>query len=252
MFDGVITQQVYSQYTADDHEVWRRLHAQQLEQARRYACRSYLDGFTRLGLPSDRVVDLDELNAAIAKRCDWTFVGATGFLPPVEFFRCLRDHRFPITVGVRRMDELRFAELPDIFHDVFGHGPMVVQPEVAAVYELVGEAAMRHAEDDEFLGRMAKLFWSTFEVGLIIEGGEGKAFGGALLSSFQELHHIFIDGAPRTTLSLERMKAWDYEVLEVQHEYVEFESLDQIRALVAELERRHGAGVGAERQVVSS
>lgn len=257
MFDGEITQQEHSSYAEIDHQVWQRLYVQQLDQARRYAWREYLEGFERLGLPTDQVVNLDLLNQTISSHCDWQFVGATGFLPPRDFFRCLRDHRFPITVGVRRMDELQFAELPDIFHDVFGHGPMVMLPEVAGLYSLVGEVAMRHAEDDELLGRMAKLFWSTFEVGLITEGEGVRAFGGAILSSYRELQNIFVNNAPRTSLSLERMIAWDYEVLELQHEYVVFDSLAQIRSLIAELDHhphlaRANPGVHVDDQVVGS
>jgi len=236
VFDGKITQQSYASYTETEHQVWAELYVRQTDRIQRYACREYLDGFAQLKLPGDKVANLDELNATVAQYCDWQFIGATGFLPVREFFRCLHRQMFPVTVSMRRFDELEFAELPDIFHDVFGHGPMLLQPEISSMYRELGDMAMRHLDDDHFLGSLAKLFWTVFETALIVEQGQVKVLGGALLSSSRELKHIFVENAPRNELELKKMTAWDYEVRAVQPEYVVINSMVDVKRCLSMLE----------------
>jgi phenylalanine-4-hydroxylase len=228
------TKQSYESYTEADHRMWGSLYDRQLALVRKHACREYLDGLDRLRLPEQRVANLDALNECVRQFTSWQFMPAPGALSTAVFFRCLDARRFPIAVTMRRPHEKDFAELPDLFHDLFGHGPTIVNPITSRLYEQFGSLAMHHIDDNGLLSRLAKLFWFTMEVGLVRQDGGLKAYGGAILSSFGEMTNILESGARRRPLHPDDLGRAPYEFRELQKEYFVTESFE---ALADTLER---------------
>lgn len=222
--------------TETDHQVWRRLYAQQADLVRRHASREYLEGFERLAIPTERAADLDTVNEAMRGLGKWRFVPVTEFLPPRDFFDCLCAHRFPVRITMRRPDELEFSALPDLFHDLFGHGPQLFSPVLGPIIEELGRAALRHAADPALLGRISTLFWVTFEIGLVTQGDQLKAYGGAILSSLRETKNVFEQGARTAPLDLGAVVSTEYVPQALQQWYPVIRSYDEILILLHQIE----------------
>ena len=155
----------------------------------KYACREYLDGKARLGLPEDRVPQLSEVTAGLRPLTGFEYHCAPGLVPLREFYGALADRVFHSTQYVRHPSEPLYTPEPDIIHEVIGHGNMLASPRFAEVKRLAGEAA-RRVETDEALQVIADVFWFTLEFGVIREDGELKAYGAGILSSYGEIEEF--------------------------------------------------------------
>ena len=155
----------------------------------KYACREYLEGKARLALPEDRVPQLSEVTAGLRPLTGFEYHCAPGLVPLREFYGALADRVFHSTQYVRHPSEPLYTPEPDIIHEVIGHGNMLASPRFAEVKRLAGEAA-RRVETDEALQVIADVFWFTLEFGVIREGGELKAYGAGILSSYGEIEEF--------------------------------------------------------------
>ncbi len=177
--------QHWARFTAEDHRVWDTLFARQNELLKGRAVSDFFRGMDVLHLSKPGIPDLDELNERLFARTGWTIVSVPGLVPDDIFFEHLSKRRFPAGNFIRAADSLDYIEQPDVFHDVFGHVPMLAQPEVADFMQAMGAeglAALRAGA----LHRLARLYWYSVEFGLAMEGGETRIYGAGLLSSFGE------------------------------------------------------------------
>jgi len=225
-------------YSQADDEMWAYLYEQQVKLAREYGCKAVISGLDRLGLPRDRAIYLEELNEQLHPLTDWRFVPASGALGMEAVFKSLSKRRFPLNLAMRVPEERDFAELPDLFHDLFGHGPILLDSEIAALYEQFGAVAMKHIDDPSFIRLVGRLYWFTMEVGLIREDGALKAYGAALLTSFQEISNAIPSGRFISPLSLTALENAPLQFREVQQTYFETPSFAALGALLAEMDRR--------------
>ena len=225
-------------YSQADHDMWAHLYEQQVALARRHGCKAYIRGLNDLGLPKDRALQLDELNQRISPLTDWRFVPAPGAMKIEEVFECLSNRRFPLNLAMRVPEERYFAELPDLFHDLFGHGPVLLDREISALYQQFGAVALKHIDDPSFVRLIGRLFWFTIEVGLIREDGALKAYGAALLTSFHEITNVVRSRGAVAPLSLGGLAAAPYLFREVQQTYFETPSFAALGALLRELDQQ--------------
>ena len=174
-----------SGYTEAEHGLWRKLFRRQSQVARRYAAKAFLEGMQNLDMPSDRIPDFDAASKRLRALTGWEIVAVPGLIPDDAFFRHLAHRRFPVTTWIREEHEIDYLVEPDVFHDFFGHVPLLTQPIFADYlqeYGRKGDEAMR-------LGAtkiLARLFWYMVEFGLIRENGALKAYGAGMLSSATE------------------------------------------------------------------
>jgi phenylalanine-4-hydroxylase len=230
--------QTKARYSRADDEMWRHLYEQQVALAREHGCRAYIRGLDRLGLPADRAIHLEELNEQVRPLTDWRFVPASGAMKMGAVFECLSKRRFPLNLKMRGPEERYFAELPDLFHDLFGHGPILLDREIAALYEQFGAVAMKNIEDPPLIRLVGRLFWFTMEVGLIREEGALKAYGAALLTSFREINNAIESCHTVSPLSIDRLERAAYLFTEVQQTYFETPSFAALGALLAQLDQQ--------------
>ncbi|MGD9693177.1 MAG: phenylalanine 4-monooxygenase [Phycisphaerales bacterium] len=224
----VITQR-YDKYTPEDHEVWSILFKKRMEQLTTEASEVFLSGLRVINLREDRVPDLREVNANLARMTGWASRGVPGYLPPKVFFAFLAQRQFPTTLSVRPKTSMDYLPEPDIIHDVFGHVPLHADPVFADFLQTYGQAAL-HTNDPKHTERLARLFWFTVEFGLIREDGRVKLYGSGLISSEGEGHHALeSDKVDRRPFEMERVCDTPFEIDHYQPILYVLESFEQLR-----------------------
>ncbi|WP_043114814.1 phenylalanine 4-monooxygenase [Solimonas soli] len=218
-------------YGEADHALWRRLYARQAQLLQDYACREFREGLARTDA-ADGVPELDAVNARLAAASGWRLVAVPGFIPDEPFFRLLAARQFPVTVWLRKPEEFDYLVEPDIFHDFFGHVPMLFDRRFGDYVQRYGEQALRLAH----LGAvplLARLYWYTVEFGLI-ESDEGlRAYGAGILSSGGETPHAVESPAPlRVRLEAARCMGTAYRIDSFQKTYFVIRRLDELAELM--------------------
>jgi len=183
------------QFTADQHRTWARLYALLEPRIRAHACREYLDGFAALDLPRHEIPSAGYLNARITPATGWQVV-RTGvrYSDAVDWYHHFARREFLITDYIREEHELEFTPEPDMFHDIFGHLPFLLDRRYTALEELFAPAFLR--ADDAARENIKRLAWYSTEFGLIREGGALRIFGAGLLSSAAEMDRVMAGEVP--------------------------------------------------------
>ena len=188
--------QNWERFTREEHRVWDLLFARQQAALKGKAVADFFRGLDVLSLSKPGIPDFEELNERLFARTGWTIVSVPGLVPDDVFFEHLSRRRFPAGNFIRAADSLDYIEQPDVFHDVFGHVPLLAQPAVADFMQAMGAEGLA-ALDAGSLHRLARLYWYSVEFGLALEGGETRIYGAGLLSSFGESRFALGSAAPR-------------------------------------------------------
>ncbi|MER8535525.1 phenylalanine 4-monooxygenase [Mesorhizobium sp. M1005] len=216
-------------YSDEEQAVWRTLCDRQTKLTRKLAHHSYLDGVAALGL-LDKIPDFGAVSEKLRKLTGWEIVAVPGLIPAQPFFDHLANRRFPVTNWLRTQKELDYIVEPDMFHDFFGHVPILTQPVFADFMQMYGKKAdsVIALGGDEMITR---LYWYTVEYGLIREPGQPlKAFGAGLMSSFTELQFAVEGGeAHHVPFDLETVMRTGYEIDKFQRAYFVLPSFDALR-----------------------
>jgi phenylalanine-4-hydroxylase len=206
-------------YTADEHAIWRDLFRRQSRLVERYAAPEFVDGLRRLRTSEARIPRFDETNAVLGDLTGWQLVAVPGLIPEAHFFAHLAARRFPVTVWIRTRAELDYLVEPDVFHDFFGHAPLLTNPVFADFLEAYG----RRGPEAERLGglkMLARLYWYMVEFGLIRTARGLRAYGAGMLSSAGETVYCVEDPRPnRIAFDLERVMRTDYLIDDFQRTY---------------------------------
>jgi len=189
-----VNAQGLADYTAEEDSVWRDLYARQLPIVQKFACEDYLTGLSILNLPTDRVPQCPEVSAALQKATGWSLAPVPALIPFNEFFRLLSERKFPAATFIRRREELDYLQEPDIFHEVFGHCPMLTNQACADFAQTYGRLGLKASPEDQIM--LARLFWFTIEFGLIKTPQGIKAYGGGILSSKSETEYSVASPIP--------------------------------------------------------
>lgn len=216
--DWTMTQN-WGAFTAEQHETWRTLFDQQSVALDGYACRAFFEGLDMLRQLRPGVPDFAELNALLKPASGWEVVAVPGWIPNKPFFEHLANKRFPAANFIRPPEQIAYSEEPDMFHDIFGHVPMLADPAFSDFLVAYGEAGLRAEKlgASDYLGR---LWLYTVEFGLVVEDGELRAFGGGLMSSFAEAVSALTSPEPnRIWLDIARVMRTRYNFDEFQRVY---------------------------------
>ena len=215
----------YPDYPEEDQANWRFLFERQMRLLPGRAGAAYLRGVDTLEMSAERIPALAGLSRILHRETGWQVARIPGLLHERDFFTLLSNRHFPSTDYIRGEEELDYTPAPDLFHDIFGHMPMLTQPDFADFYQLFGQAAL-NAEgiDRQSLERM---HWFTVEFGLIRDPEEIRIFGAGVLSSKEEVRHA-LDNAEQRPFSVEAVINQDYEVWHLQPILFVLESFDQL------------------------
>ena len=219
------------QYSADENAIWAELFARQKLAIRGKACDEFMHGLDLLKLPEDRVPQLPEVSAALKRETGWEVAYVPALIPFSEFFALLADRKFPAATFVRTREELDYLQEPDIFHEIFGHTPLLTNQYFADfthTYGKLGLAASR--EDRVFLARM---YWFTVEFGLMQKPGQPlRIYGGGILSSIGETEYAYhSDKAQRRRFDIVDALRTPYRIDIMQPLYYLIEDLRELYEL---------------------
>ena len=224
--------QDYASYTAADHDTYRRLYERQRALLPGLASQAFTDALPSLGA-SDRIPRFEEVNERLYKATGWELVGVPGLIPEVPFFTLLANRKFPVTDWIRKPEEFEYIVEPDIFHDLFGHVPLLFNPVFADYVQRYGQGGLK-AQGLGSCEMLSRLYWYTIEFGLIREAGELRAYGAGILSSSGELAYSVQSPEPqRIALQLERTMRTRYKIDTYQQTYFVIDSFEQLFEMTA-------------------
>ena len=223
-------EQPWDSYTAEDHDVWRQLYQRQREILPGRASEAFLRAQDTMGMSPDRIPQFDELNRVLGGATGWKIVGVEGLLPELVFFEHLANRRFPVSWWIRRADQIDYIEEPDLFHDLFGHVPLLMDPMFADYLEAYGKGGVKaHGIGTEALMQLARLYWYTVEFGLIRQPDGLRIYGAGIVSSKGESIHSLESAAPnRIGFDLERVMRTRYRIDTYQQTYFVIDSYEQL------------------------
>jgi phenylalanine-4-hydroxylase len=225
--DHTIDQQ-WSAYSPAEHDRWARLYARSWETLQTRACAQFLDAATKLRLSDGGIPDMRALSDRLEPLTGWRVVPVKGLVPDDVFFDHLANKRFPAGAFIRSESEMDYLEEPDIFHDVFGHVPLLADPAYARFMEAYGKGGQRAMQLGQ-LHHLARLYWYTIEFGLMRTSAGLKLFGAGIMSSTAESVFALDDPSPnRIVFDLERVMRTAYIIDDFQQTYVVIDSFEQL------------------------
>lgn len=225
--DWIIPQD-WAAYTARDHATWDRLYARQVRQLRGRAVEPFLDGLVRLGMDRPGIPDFARLSERLMRATGWQVVAVPGLVPDAVFFEHLANRRFVAGTFIRRPDQLDYLSEPDVFHDVFGHVPLLAHRDFADYMQAYGEGGLR-AQGMGAITRLARLYWYTVEFGLMQTAQGLRAFGAGIVSSHGETRYALEDPAPhRIGFDVRRIMRTPYRIDAYQQLYVVIDSFEAL------------------------
>jgi phenylalanine-4-hydroxylase len=226
--------QNWADYTAEDHATWDTLFARQSKLLPGRASNAWLRGLDVLKLSKPGIPDFEELSERLTKLTGWSVVAVPGLVPDDVFFDHMANRRFVAGNFIRRPDQLDYLQEPDVFHDVFGHVPMLADPVFADYLAAYGRGGQRALGLDalKYLGR---LYWYTVEFGLIAEPEGLRIYGSGIVSSYAETRFALDDPSPnRIALDLARVMRTEYRIDDFQQNYFVIPSFEELLRLTVD------------------
>jgi phenylalanine-4-hydroxylase len=209
-----LIEQDYTKYTAGQHALWSELVQRRMAQLEQCACREYLEGWGALGLEQEHIPHLRDISERLVQRTGWKVQPVSGFMPSRAFFEMLAARQFPTTTWLRSRESMDYTPEPDILHDALGHLPMFAEQRFADAVAEYGRVC-GSMESDEKLERMGRLYWYTFEFGLIRQGSVVKVYGSGVASSQEECTNVLSGGC----------EIRDFDVVEVLNTTVKVDEI---------------------------
>ncbi|OWW22702.1 phenylalanine 4-monooxygenase [Noviherbaspirillum denitrificans] len=222
-----VVKQDWAAYTPEQHALWRRLYQRQAKLVPDRACEMFIESLDKLDAAGE-IPRLDRTTEALYKATGWELVAVPGLIPDLTFFEHLAERRFPVTVWLRDPDEFDYIVEPDIFHDFFGHVPLLFNPVFADHLQQFGKGGIKALNLDA-LKYLARLYWYTVEFGLIESPHGLRAYGAGILSSGGEIEYCLTSPTPRRiALDAERIMRTLYKIDSYQETYFVIRDYQQL------------------------
>lgn len=224
--------QNYAIYTAQDHDTYRRLYARQSALLPGLACDEFIAALPSLGA-SNQIPRFDDINAKLLPATGWQVVAVPGLIPEVAFFTLLSERKFPVTDWIRTPEEFDYIVEPDVFHDLFGHVPLLFNPVFADHMQAYGAGGLK-AHGLDACEQLSRLYWYTIEFGLMQQADGLRAYGAGILSSSGELQYAVNSPEPqRLPLDPVRTMRTRYKIDSYQQTYFVIDSFQQLFDMTA-------------------
>ncbi|MCB5363784.1 phenylalanine 4-monooxygenase [Pusillimonas sp. CC-YST705] len=226
-----VIDQNWENYTAQEHGVWKTLFERQSRLLPGRACKAFLENMQHLPMRPDEIPDFRRLSEVLMRHTGWQLVAVPGMVPDEVFFTHLANRRFPVGQFIRSPEQLDYLQEPDVFHDVFGHVPMLMNPALADFLHAYGQGGLR-AQKLGALDQLARVHWYTVEFGLLQEDGALRIYGAGIASSRTESVFCLEDPSPhRIRFNLERVMRTHYRIDDFQECYFVLRDLDELLEL---------------------
>ena len=223
--------QGWHNYTPQEHAVWKTLFERQSKLLPGRACDEFVRGMQDLPIGPDQIPNFEQLSETLSQRTGWQIVAVPGLVPDDVFFEHLAHRRFPAGHFIRKPHELDYLEEPDVFHDVFGHVPLLMNPAIADYIQAYGEGGLR-AKRLGVLEKLARVYWYTVEFGLVKQPDGLRVYGAGIASSATETVFSVEDDSPnRVAFDLERVMRTNYRIDDFQESYFVLDNLNDLLEL---------------------
>ena len=230
IYTTATVEQPWADYTRTEHEVWATLFRRQREVLKGRACNEFLENQERFGMSPDAIPKFQDLNKVLKAGTHWEIVGVEGLLPDEIFFDHLANRRFPVTWWIRKPEQLDYLSEPDLFHDLFGHVPMLLNPVFADYVQAYGRGGVKaHKLGADALMNLTRLYWYTVEFGLINTPEGVRIYGSGIVSSKGESIYSLESASPnRIGFDLERIMRTQYKIDTFQQTYFVIDGFQQL------------------------
>ena len=223
-----VIDQGFERYGAEEHAIWRTLFHRQAEILKERAAPEFLAGLDGLGIAAEGIPNFDRLSDILEEATNWRIVAVPGLVPDDVFFRHLANRRFPATNFIRRWDQLDYLQEPDVFHDIYGHVPMLFNPVFADYLQAYGQGGLKALRLDS-LPFLARLYWYTVEFGLVRTRDGLRIYGSGIVSSKGESIYALESEKPkRLPFDLLRIMQTDYRIDDFQDVYFVIDGYEQL------------------------
>jgi len=230
VYTTAVVEQPWNTYTSEDHATWATLFRRQREILVDRAAREFLENQQKFGMTPDTIPKFDDLNRVLKKATGWELIGVEGLLPELTFFDHLANRRFPVTWWIRKPEQIDYISEPDLFHDLFGHVPLLLNPVFADYMHAYGCGGVKaHGIGPEALVNLTRLYWYTVEFGLIKQDDGLRIYGSGIVSSKGESIHCLESPSPnRLGFDLKRIMRTRYRIDTYQKTYFVMDSYAQL------------------------
>ena len=230
VYTTAVVEQPWASYSREDHATWATLFQRQREILVHRAYRDFLENQEQLGMSSGAIPKFDDLNRVLKKATGWVLVGVEGLLPELTFFDHLANRRFPVTWWIRKPEQIDYIAEPDLFHDLFGHVPLLLNPVFADYIQAYGRGGVKaHSIGTEALVNLTRLYWYTVEFGLIKQDDGLRIYGSGIVSSKGESIYCLESLSPnRIGFDMRRIMRTRYRIDTYQKTYFVIDSFEQL------------------------
>lgn len=229
--------QDYNKYSAEDKAVWSTLFNRQKELLEKNAAPEFLSALEEIKFSSEKIPDFREVDAILMAKTGWSLEVVEGIINEYDFFNLLSNKKFPATTWLRKLNELDYLPEPDMFHDVFGHVPLLVNKEYTNLFERIGRLGVKHSDDAKILHQLGRFYWFTIEFGLVKFKGELKIYGAGIISSNGESKYALSSTPQHLPFDVQAIINTDFENDKIQDKYFVLDSFKQLYNCMDELER---------------
>jgi len=230
------TKQVYSNYTTEDFAVWKTLFNRQMDLLAAHGCKDYLKAVNDIKFNENEIPNFENTNAILKSVTGWQLKTVPCLCPPNEFFELLSFKTFTATCWLRKMSELDYIEEPDMFHDVFGHAPLLTNPDYTAFFQALGKLAKQHHGNQRAIDMIERLYWFTIEFGLTYEDGKVKIYGAGIISSKGELQNALSHKPVLRNFDVREVMNHNFRNDVIQNEYYVIQGYSQLKSSLREIE----------------
>ena len=230
VYTTAVVEQPWASYSREDHATWATLFQRQREILVHRACRDFLENQEQFGMSSGAIPKFDDLNRVLKKATGWVLVGVEGLLPELTFFDHLANRRFPVTWWIRKPEQIDYIAEPDLFHDLFGHVPLLLNPVFADYIQAYGRGGVKaHSIGAEALVNLTRLYWYTVEFGLIKQDDGLRIYGSGIVSSKGESIYCLESLSPNCIgFDMQRIMRTRYRIDTYQKTYFVIDSFEQL------------------------
>lgn len=222
------SKQIYSNYSAEDFKVWELLYLKQLNLLKGVVSQAFLKGLDLLDFNSSKIPDFNDVNKKLKKLTSWQIKTVSNIAEPVYFFSCLSKKQFTSTCWLRNIKEIDYLEEPDMFHDVFGHIPLLSNHIYSDFFQKLGKLSLEFLDDDFKIKQLQRLYWFTIEFGLIKNQDTFDIYGAGIISSEKEIKNVYSENSIKKPFNLSEILKQDFIIDKVQKIYFFIDSFDQL------------------------
>lgn len=221
-------QQIYSNYTTDDFLVWKTLFERQMIVLKPIVSEEYLDALKIVAFNANKIPDFKEIENVLKPLTEWSLQVVPNISPQKIFFEFLSQKKFTATCWLRTMEQLDYLEEPDMFHDVFGHAPLLSNEAYVNFFKGISDIALKHIDNEKAIELLGRIYWFTIEFGLIKENNATKIYGAGIISSMGETKHCMSDKAQRLPFDVQTIFNTDFRTDVLQPIYFIIDSFQQL------------------------